>query len=88
MGHASSRRLQGSDQRIGDGEVAGLGPKRKRGYGRWVREAPVWTKALDLFRNELVAVDGLADEARVVEPGEVKLGRKRPRDRAPGGRRW
>ena len=32
----------------------------------------VWTKKPLLFRNELVAVDGLAGEARTAEPGEVK----------------
>ena len=32
----------------------------------------VWTKAPALFRNEVVAVDGLAGEARAAEPGEVK----------------
>lgn len=32
----------------------------------------VWTKAPFLFRNELVAVDGLADAVRAAEPGEVK----------------
>jgi Protein of unknown function (DUF2550) len=58
--------------RVVDGEVSGLGPKWKRGYGRWVREVLVWTKAPDLLRNELVAVDGLAGEARAAEPGEVK----------------
>jgi hypothetical protein len=35
-----------------DGEVSGLGPKWKRGYGRWVRDVLVWTKAPSLFRNE------------------------------------
>ena len=29
----------------------------------------VWTKALLMFRNELVAVDGLAGEAHPAEPG-------------------
>ena len=58
--------------RIVDGEVSGLGPKWKRGYGRWVRDVLVWTKAPALFRNELVAVDGLADAVRAAEPGEVK----------------
>jgi hypothetical protein len=29
----------------------------------------VWTKALLMFRNELVAVDGLAGEVRPAEPG-------------------
>ena len=32
----------------------------------------VWTKAPALFRNELVAVDGLGDAVRAAEPGEVK----------------
>ena len=58
--------------RVVDGEVSGLGPKWKRGYGRWVRDVLVWTKAPFLFRNELVAVDGLADVVRAAEPGEVK----------------
>ena len=58
--------------RVVDGEVAGLGPKWKRGYSRWVCDVLVWTKAPFLFRNELVAVDGLADAVRVAEPGEVK----------------
>jgi hypothetical protein len=58
--------------RIVDGEVPGLGPKWKRGYGRWVRDILIWTKAPALFRNELVAVDGLAGVVRSAEPGEVK----------------
>jgi hypothetical protein len=58
--------------RVVDGEVSGLGPKWKRGYGRWVRDVLVWTKAPLLFRNELVAVDGLAGAARAAKPGEVK----------------
>jgi Protein of unknown function (DUF2550) len=58
--------------RVVDGEVPGLGPKWQRGYGRWVRDVLVWTKAPLLFRNELVAVDGVAGAARAAEPGEVK----------------
>jgi hypothetical protein len=58
--------------RVVDGEVSGLGPKWKRGYGRWVRDVLVWAKAPALFRNELVAVDGLAGEVRAAEAGEVK----------------
>lgn len=58
--------------RFVDGEVAGLGPKWQRGYDRWVRDVLVWTKVPLLFRNELVAVDGLAGEVRAAEPGEVK----------------
>ena len=58
--------------RVVEGEVPGLAPKWKRGYGRWVRDVLVWTKKPLLFRNELVAVDGLAGEVRAAEPGEVK----------------
>ena len=58
--------------RVVDGEVSGLGAKWQRGYGRWVRDVLVWTKAPALFRNELVAVDGLAGEPRAAEPEEVK----------------
>ena len=58
--------------RVGEGEVSGLGGKWKRGYGRWVREVLVWAKAPLLFRNELVAVDGLAGATRAAKPGEVK----------------
>jgi hypothetical protein len=58
--------------RVVEGEVSGLGSRWKRGYGRWVRDVLVWTKAPSLFRNELVAVDGLAGTVRAAEPGEVK----------------
>jgi hypothetical protein len=64
--------------RVVDDEVSGLGPKWKHGYGRGVRDVLVWTKAPALFRNELVAVDGLADAVRAAQPGEVKrLGSER-----------
>jgi hypothetical protein len=57
--------------RVADGEVEGLGARWKRGYGHWVREVLVWTKAPFLFRNELVPGDGLAGE-RPAGPDEVK----------------
>jgi Protein of unknown function (DUF2550) len=57
--------------RVASGEIDGLRPKWRRGYGRWVRDVLVWTKAPFLFRNELVAVDGL-DEPRPARPDEVK----------------
>ena len=40
--------------RVTGGEVPGLGMKWRRGYGRWVREIPVWTTAPLLFADELV----------------------------------
>jgi Protein of unknown function (DUF2550) len=61
-----------------DGEFSGLGPNWKRGYGRWVRDVLVWTKAPSLFRNELVAVDGLGAAERAARPGEVKRLGKEP----------
>jgi hypothetical protein len=57
--------------RVADGEIDGLRPKWNRGYGRWVRDVLVWTKGPFLFRNELVAADGL-EEQRSARSGEVK----------------
>jgi Protein of unknown function (DUF2550) len=57
--------------RVSSGEIDGLRPKWRRGYGRWVRDVLVWTKGPFLFRNELVATDGL-DEQRPARPDEVK----------------
>src|SRR3954452_22518444 len=45
--------------RLSSGEIDGLRSKWERGYGRWVRDVLVWTKAPFFFRNELVATDGL-----------------------------
>ncbi|MGC1286827.1 MAG: hypothetical protein WA895_28255 [Streptosporangiaceae bacterium] len=39
--------------RLIEGDVPGLRAKWKRGYGRWVRDILIWTKASFLFRNEL-----------------------------------
>jgi hypothetical protein len=57
--------------KVGSGEVDGLSSKWRRGYGRWVRDVLVWTKAPFLFRNEIVAIDGL-QEQRPAHSGEVK----------------
>jgi hypothetical protein len=57
--------------RVTSGEIGGFRPKWSRGYGRWVRDVLVWTKAPFLFRNELLAVDGL-DAERPAGQGEVK----------------
>ena len=56
--------------RVAGGEVDGLRPKWSRGYGRWVRDVLVWTKAPFLFRNELVPTDRL-DEQRPARTDEV-----------------
>jgi hypothetical protein len=57
--------------RVTGGEIDGLRPKWSRGYGHWVRDVLVWTKAPFLFRNELIPIDGV-DEPRTAGPGEVK----------------
>jgi hypothetical protein len=57
--------------RIASGEIDGLGPKWRRGYGRWIRDVLVWTKAPFLFRNELVAARGVG-EPHPAQPHEVK----------------
>jgi hypothetical protein len=48
--------------RVRRGEVDGLGGKWKRGYGRWVGDVLVWTKAPFLLRNVLLPVDELEGE--------------------------
>ena len=63
--------------RVPDGEVDGLGDKWVRGYGRWVRDVLVWTKAPLLFRNEILATDGV-DQERPARPAEVKRLGDRP----------
>jgi hypothetical protein len=57
--------------RVASGEIDGFGPKWHRGYGRWVRDVLVWTKGPFLFRNELLAADGL-DQERPADADEVK----------------
>jgi hypothetical protein len=57
--------------RVSSGEVDGLASKWGRGYGRWVRDVLVWTKAPFFFRNELVPADGL-EQQRPAGPDEVK----------------
>ena len=60
------------------GDVPGLKAKWRRGYGRWVGQVLVWTKAPFLFRNELVVAEAPAGEARAARPGEVKRLGKHP----------
>ena len=57
--------------RVAGGELDGFSSKWKRGYGRWVRDVFVWTKAPFLFRNELVATDRLGEQ-RPARTDEVK----------------
>jgi hypothetical protein len=57
--------------RVAEGEIDGLRPRWTRGYGRWVRDVLIWTKGPFLFRNEVLAMDGVS-EPRQARPGEVK----------------
>ena len=57
--------------RLAGGELQGVAPKWRRGYGRWVRDVLVWTKAPFLFRNELLPADEVGEQ-RTAAPGEVK----------------
>ena len=57
--------------RLADGELEGISPKWRRGYGHWVRDVFVWTKGPFLYRNELVPADGI-EEQRPAASGEVK----------------
>jgi hypothetical protein len=57
--------------RVSSGDVEGLGPKWTRGYGRWVHDVLVWTKAPLMLRNESVPVDRFTGD-RPAHAGEVK----------------
>jgi hypothetical protein len=57
--------------RLASGDFDGLGPKWRRGYGRWVSDVLIWTKAPFLFRHDFVAA-GVLDDQRPARPGEVK----------------
>lgn len=56
--------------RVSVGQVEGLSPKWRKGYGRWVRDVLVWSKGPFFFRYAFVLAD--AAVAREAEPGEVK----------------
>ena len=60
--------------RVSSGDVDGLGPKWKRGSGRWVRDILVWTRAPLLVRNELIPVDRLCGEQPGHADGVKRLG--------------
>jgi Protein of unknown function (DUF2550) len=62
--------------RVSSGDVDGLGPKWKRGSGRWVRDVLVWSKAPLMFRNDLIPVDRLVGEHPEHGGGVKRLGDK------------
>ena len=55
--------------RVKIGDIAGLGSSWKRGYGRWVHDVLVWTKAPFEVRNVLLPTDEL-DGERSAGPGD------------------
>lgn len=60
--------------RVTGGEVDGLSEKWRRGYGRWVRDILVWTKAPLLFRNEVLATDRVGENRPVGAEHIKRLG--------------
>ena len=60
--------------RVADGEIDGLRAKWRRGYGRWVSNVLVWTKAPFLFRNEILRTDELDKRRSARPPGVKRLG--------------
>ena len=79
--------------RVSGGEIDGLPPKRARGYGRWVRDVLVWTKAPFYLRNELVPADGLEQPTpgrprrgqATRRPSRHRAAQRRPRHRRGRG---
>jgi hypothetical protein len=60
--------------RVADGELDEVGSKWCRGYGRWVRDVLVWTRAPFLFRNTVLPADGLDAERRARKDEVKRLG--------------
>jgi hypothetical protein len=68
------RRRPGAFQaavRVVEGDVAGFGPKWKRGVGRWVGAVLVWAKGPALFRYEMVEAERLDGELREAASGDA-----------------
>ncbi|WP_406511190.1 DUF2550 family protein [Streptomyces sp. NBC_00161] len=57
--------------RIESGKINGLRSKWSRGYGHWVRDILVWTKAPFLLRNILIPADALTQQ-RPAQQREVR----------------
>src|SRR3954471_5624777 len=60
--------------RVTSGEVDGLSVNWRRGYGRWVRDILVWTKAPFLFWNEVLATDRLGENRPTAAEHVKRLG--------------
>jgi hypothetical protein len=56
---------------VTEGEVHGLKPAWSHGYGRWVHDVLVWSRAPLYFRNEVLAVDAIIAR-RAAASGEIK----------------
>jgi hypothetical protein len=57
--------------RVSSGEVSRLGPKWKRGSGRWVRDVLMWNGAPLGLRNHVIGIDRIAREHKA-DAGEFK----------------
>jgi hypothetical protein len=59
-------------------DVPGFKTRWKRGYGRWVSDVLVWTKAPFLFRTELTVGEVVEGEVRRALAGEMRRLGKHP----------
>lgn len=60
--------------RLASGDLHGLAPTWKRGYGRWVKDVLVWNKAPLMVGNALVPVDRVAGERQANAGEAARLG--------------
>jgi hypothetical protein len=60
--------------RVAGGEIDGVGSEWVRGYGRWVSDVLVWTKAPLLFRNAILPMGGLGGERAAIAHEVRRLG--------------
>jgi Protein of unknown function (DUF2550) len=57
--------------RVSRGAIEGLSPKWKRGFGRWVRDVLVWSKAPLMLSNELIPVESSRPRTARIWCGEA-----------------
>jgi Protein of unknown function (DUF2550) len=64
--------------RVAGGDIDGLGSSWKRGYGRWVHDVLVWTKAPLNVRNVLLPTEALNEERDAGPDDDLKRLGDRP----------
>jgi Protein of unknown function (DUF2550) len=61
--------------RVVAGDVDGLSPKWKGGFGHWVGGVLVWTRAPLLLRKEVISVDRLVGQRQAAADDGKRLGK-------------